>query len=198
MNGSCLILFADSDFNLLSEIPIDTRLANELVTRSLPKGSHWGLFTGARSLSFFSLEDNERFVLSYSVITESSDVPIINFLLLGSYVVIASILKRQLIGIQSAYFRRLSRFKNLDEIQSTLLIRNILSLRVSKAYSGNSSSRKHKVSQVYKNPTQWLDVEQSIISVAAKDLRRIRSFRTLTLQPEKGFPFLGVADNPKI
>lgn len=194
MDGNCLILFADSDFKLESESIVGDNIANILMMKALPNGSHWRQLAGGRSIAFFSLID-AQYALSYSLITENIDIPIISFIILGNYIEMARILQRQLIGIQSAYFRRCSRFSKLDKIQTSLLVQNILSLRISSLPFENDLKKKKKIMTNYRSANEWIDVEQSLLALASANMRALANFRTLTLQIEEEFDLLGVVQS---
>ena len=193
MNESCLILFADQKFTIVSENTVSDSEKSEIIGKVLPKGSHWKLYSGGRSLACFSLDSSNRFVLSYSLITNSAVTPIINFIVLQEYNSIAGILQRRLVGIQSAYFRRMHIFCDLSESQARLLTQNLISLRVSwKSEIPNIKVTKMKHN--YVDAYQWRAIENAIISLSSMNMKKIVGFRTLSLQTDESLPLVGVAE----
>ena len=192
MNETCLLLFADKKFTVVSDTQISNDEKSEIVSRALPKGSYWKKYTGGRSITFFSLDSSQRVVLCYSVITDDISIPAINFIILQEYGAVAGILQRQLIGIQSAYYRRMRRFFCLGESQAVLLSRNLLSLRVS-GKDKFPAVQKPKGEYYFSNPLEWRVIENTIISTASKNLKKIVSFRTLSLQIDRNIQIVAVA-----
>lgn len=193
MNETCLILFADQKSNIVSEKTISEREKNEVISKSLPKGSYWKLYSGGRSLACFSLGSSDRFALSYSVITDSAVIPIINYIILQEYDTLARILWRRLAGIQSAYFRRINRFIALSESPAILFARNLLSLRVS-GKEETPTIKFNKKRHQYEDALQWRTVENTIISLASRNMKKISDFRTLSLETDDNFKLIGIAD----
>lgn len=196
MNEYCAIILADANFTLMSNVPIDRETKDELIAKSFPKGSNWRPYAGARSLSFFPVgRPPHDFALCYSIITENSDIPVISFIILSNcYCTMASILRRRLVGIQSAYFRRMGRFQDLNSMQARVLVANLLSLRTStNRMTTFRLIRKKRYYRVYKSPLQWRDeVENEIVDFASENLQRIPAFKTLSLQVEDCFSIIGV------
>lgn len=192
MNESCLILFADQKSTIVSEKTLSNNEKSEIIQIALPKGSHWKLYSGGRSLACFPLNSSNRFALSYSVITDSAIVPIINFIVLQEYNSIERILQRRLIGIQSAYFRRMHFFYNLSESQANILTQNLLSLRVTRKeeFPGVQSN---EIKYEYIDAFQWRAVENAIINHASSNTKKIISFRTLSLQTDNNAQLIGIA-----
>jgi len=197
-NECCLILLADAEFTLISSLPIDSETKSDLVGKGFPKGSNWKLYAGARSLAFFSIEHSvSSFALSYSVITASRDVPVISFIILHDYYTMARILRRQLVGIQSAYFRRIDKFQGMSSTQTKILMENMLPLRTSTfkvavfPFLTRRSYRKR-----YETSLQWRDeVENGVICSATRDLHKIHHFRTLSLQFESQYSVSGIVQH---
>ena len=194
----CLILLADTSFGVIAEDQINNELKTVLVTKSLPKGSNWKLYAGARSIALFPLETLPNiFALSYSVITDDIDVPIVSFVLVLDHQSMARILHYQLDGILSAYLRRINKFMALDEQQTDLLQRSIVSLRKPGQTSCISPSKHIQRGQIlvacsYQSPSQWLGVEALVVQTATAISRGTNTFRTFSLQLEKDFRVLGI------
>lgn len=193
MNETCAILFADQKSTIVSEIKISDSEKSEVVSRTLPSGSYWKIYNGGRSISGFPLASSNRFVLSYSVITESAVLPLISFIVLQEYDFMAAILQRRLIGIQSAYYRRMRRFFDLNETHTRLLATNISSLRVSRSEE-IPNIKASKTKQPYKNALHWRVIENAIISLAINKKERIVDFCTLSLEEDNRFKLIGIAE----
>lgn len=193
MNDSCLILFADQKSTTVSEKTVSDYEKNEIIKRAFPKGSFWKSYSGGRSLACFSIDNSSRFALCYSAITDSTVVPLVDFIIiLREYNLIASIIQRGLPGIQSAYFRRINRFVNLNKTQSKLLIQNILLLRATgkEKFPNITISKKYR----YEDAIQWRNIENAIIHLAFSKTKGIFDFRTLSLEIDDDFWLTGVAE----
>ncbi len=193
MNEACLILFADKKSTIVSEITINDGEKWEVISKTFPKGSFWKLYDGGRSISCFPLASSNRFAISYSVITDSAVLPLISFIVLQDYNYIESVLQRRLNGIQSAYYRRMRRFFNLNETYTRLLAKNISSLRVSRSEEIpriKINGYKH----LYKDALQWRVIENAIISLAINSRGQMVNFCTLSLEEDDRFKFIGIAE----
>jgi hypothetical protein len=196
MNECCVVLFANADFAHISNCSINTSIKSELISKAFPKGSNWRLFAGARSLAIFPFDNSTNiFSLCYSVITDSIDVPVISFVIISTEYGIQRILNRQETGIQSAYFRRMGIFENLDKRAANLLAGNLISLRISENRP-YVSGKPLKITESFQNSSQWRDnVEKPIIQVASKNLTQPLTFRTLSLKPDNTFQAIGIIKN---
>ena len=202
---NCLILLADSNFNVFSEGNVTTPLKNELVNKALPKGSKWKWFAGSRSIALFPVESLPGFYgLSYSVVLENVDRPLVSFILVVKKEEMIQIAKRKLSGVQSIFLRHLNRFSSLDANYSKILQENLvfyLDIEEENLKSIKPIRNNNKVlflSQ-YKSPSQWMIVEKSVVEGAVRN-REIKSFRTLALQIEPSYSILGFVEekNEKI
>lgn len=190
MNETCLIFFADKNFTILSDGLFSDKEKSEIISKALPKGSYWKLYTGERSIAYFTLQSSQRSALIYSVITDSITIPAVNFIILLDKFAITSVLRRKLTGIQSAYFRTMGRFYNLDKTQANLLVNNLLSFRTTEKRQYSPVGIKSEYD--YIDFAQWRSVENSVINVATNNIKNLLSFRTLSLKTDGSVQVAGV------
>jgi hypothetical protein len=197
MSEICSIFFSDVNFTVLSDGRLSNVAQNEIRQKVFPNGSNWKMYAGARSLCFFQVSaTSSQYVLGYSLITKDIDASIISFVIMSDYTSMVAILKRRIVGIQSAYLRRINRFLEIERNSTLKLVSNLLFLYANATSPVLIDSvQRWERTQIglFENPLLWRVIEGSVIESATKKLQNVVSFRTLTLQKERNFSVVAIA-----